>query len=70
MSRQKEGNAMTNDEVREFEEEGKLPTTIASLVTVGTDMRLYFKKMPTKTPSTGGYVFDDITYNYAETVEE
>lgn len=63
-------DAMTNDEVVEFEEEGKLPTAIASLVTLGADMRLYFKKIPDKTPSTGGYVFDDITYNYAETIAE
>ena len=39
-------NEITNDEVEEFEEEGKLPTSIASLVTVGSDMRLYFKKTP------------------------
>ena len=63
-------DAMTNDEVVEFEDEGKLPTAIASLVTLGADMRLYFKKIPDKTPSTGGYVFDDITYNYAETIAE
>lgn len=63
-------DAMTNDEVEEFEEEGKLPSTISSLVTMGADMRLYFKKIPDKTPSTGGYVFDDITYNYAETFAE
>ncbi len=33
------------------------------------DMRLHFKKIPDKTPSTGGFVFDDIQYNYAETVD-
>jgi hypothetical protein len=61
---------ITNDEVEEFEEEGKLPTVIASLVTLNSaDMRLYFKKIPDKTPSTGGFVFDDIQYNYAETVD-
>ena len=61
---------ITNDEVEEFEEEGKLPTVIASLVTLNSaDMRLYFKKIPDKTPSTGGFVFEDIQYNYAETVD-
>jgi hypothetical protein len=29
-------------------------------------MRFYFKKIPNKTPSTGGFIFDDISYDYAE----
>lgn len=62
---------MTNDEVDEFEEEGKLPTAIASIMTLNSaDMRLYFKKIPERTPSTGGFVFDDIQHNYAESVDE
>jgi hypothetical protein len=61
---------MTNEEVEEFETEGVIPTKLSSLVTLNaTDMRLYFKKIPNKTPSTGGFVFDDIQYNYAETVD-
>jgi DNA polymerase elongation subunit (family B) len=61
---------ITNDEVDEFEEEGKLPTALTSIVTLNSsDMRLYFKKIPTRTPSTGGFVFDDIQYNYAENVD-
>lgn len=61
---------ITNDEVDEFETEGVIPAKLASLVTLNaTDMRLYFKKIPNKTPSTGGFVFDDIQYNYAETVD-
>ena len=62
--------SITNDEVEEFEEEGKLPTVLTSLVTLNSsDMRLYFKKIPDRTPSTGGLVFDDIQYNYAETTD-
>lgn len=61
--------AITNKDVEEFENEGKLPTAIASIMTLGSDMRLYFKKIPNKTPSTGGFVFDDIAYNYSETNE-
>ena len=61
---------MTNDEVEEFETEGVIPTKLSTLVTLNAaDMRLYFKKIPNKTPSTGGFVFDDIQYNYAETVD-
>jgi len=61
--------AITNKDVEDFENEGKLPTAIASIMTLGSDMRLYFKKIPNKTPSTGGFVFDDIAYNYFETDE-
>lgn len=57
---------LTNSEVDEFEEEGVLPTSITSVVTMGSDLRFYFKKIPNKTPSTGGYVFDDIAYDYTE----
>lgn len=61
---------ITNDEVVEFEEEGILPKSIENLMTLNSaDMRLHFKKIPDKTPSTGGFVFDDIQYNYAETVD-
>ena len=61
---------ITNDEVEEFEEEGKLPQVLETLVTLNSaDMRLYFKKIPNRTPSTGGFVFEDIQYNYAETVD-
>lgn len=61
---------ITNDEVEEFESEGKIPTALASIVTLNAaDMRFYFKKMPDKTPTTGGFVFDDIQYNHAETVD-
>ena len=62
-------NELTNSDVEEFEEEGKLPASITSVVTMGSDMRFYFKKIPNKTPSTGGYVFDDITYSFVETNE-
>lgn len=57
---------LTDDDINEFEEEGKLPPSISSLMTLGADMRLYFKKIPTMTPSTGGYIFDDITYDLLE----
>lgn len=63
-------NALTDKEVEEFEEDGKLPTSITSIVTMGSDMRFYFKKLPNKCPSTGGYVFDDINYSFVETSDE
>lgn len=57
---------LSGSDIKAFEEEGKLPASISSIVTMGSDMRLYFKKIPNMTPSTGGFVFDDITYDYLE----
>ena len=62
-------NKLTDADIEAFEEEGKLPTSISSIVTLGSDMRLYFKKLPDMTPSTGGYAFDDIMYSFLETAE-
>ena len=62
-------NELTDADVAEFESECKLPTSITSIVTMGADLRFYFKKIPDKTPSTGGYVFDDISRTYMETNE-
>jgi hypothetical protein len=59
----------TFEDVEEFENEGKIPPILSTLVTMGSDMRLYFKKIPDKTPSTGGFVFDDIMYSFIETNE-
>ncbi len=60
---------LKDEEVLEFETEGKLPASISTIVTLGSDMRLYFKRIPDKTPTTGGYVFDDISYSEIETNE-
>ena len=62
-------NNLTNADVEAFEEDGKLPSSISEIMTLGSDMRLYFKKIPDKTPSTGGYVFDDIMYSFIENAE-
>ena len=59
-------DAITNKDVEEFESEGKIPTVLSSIVTLGSDMRFYFKKIPNKTPSTGGFIFDDIQWDYTE----
>lgn len=57
---------LTREEIEEFESSFKLPNSIKQLMTLQSDMRLYFKKIPNKTPSTGGYIFDDIQYDYVE----
>jgi hypothetical protein len=62
-------NELTDSDVSEFENEGTLPSSITSIVTMGADLRFYFKKIPNMSPSTGGYVFDDISRAYVETNE-
>lgn len=62
-------NNLTNEDIEEFESEGTLPTVLTNIVTLGSDMRLYFKKIPNKTPSTGGLVFDDLSYDFVERVD-
>lgn len=52
---------LTDKDVEEFENEGTLPSSISSIMFLDSNMRLYFKKIPTMTPSTGGFIFDDIT---------
>lgn len=61
---------LTDEEITAFEEEGKLPKSIASLMTMGSDLKLYFKAIPDKTPSTGGNVFEDITKENIDNVED
>lgn len=63
-------DTITNKDVEEFESEGKIPAVLSAIVTMGSDMRLYFKKIPNKTPSTGGFVFDDIAYDYIDRNEQ
>ena len=57
---------LTDEDVEALEEEGTLPSSISEIMTLGNDARLYFKKLPDKLPSTGGYVFDDISRTYLE----
>ena len=54
-------NSLTKKDIELFEDEGELPECIADVVTLDADMHLYFKKIPSMTPSTGGFVFDDIS---------
>ena len=56
-------NQLTDKEIEAFEDEGEIPQYISDIVTLNTDMRFYFKKIPSMTPSTGGLVFDDISYD-------
>jgi hypothetical protein len=48
-------DTITNKDIEEFENDGKIPSALSEIVTVGSDMRFYFKKIPNKTPSTDLY---------------
>jgi hypothetical protein len=63
-------NQLTDKEIEAFENEGEIPQYISDIVTLNTDMRFYFKKIPSMTPSTGGLVFDDISYDYIDRIPD
>ena len=37
---------------------------------LGSDMRLYFKNIPNKLPTTGGYLFEDLKIDTTDNIEE
>ena len=58
---------LKESDITAFEDDGKIPSSISSIMTLGPDFRLYFKKIPNMTPSTGGYVFDDLGRVFTQT---
>ena len=54
-------NKLTNKDIEAFEDEGEIPQFILDIVSLDTDMRFHFNKIPSMTPSTGGFIFDDIS---------
>lgn len=54
---------LTKKDYDAFEEDGIIPASIDAIVTMDSDMRFYFKRIPHMTPSTGGNVFDDLSYD-------
>lgn len=51
---------VTQEEIDEFYTEGIIPSSIDAIMELKSDLRVYFKKIPNKTPSTGGYIIDDM----------
>ena len=37
---------------------------------LGSDMRLYFKNIPNKLPTTGGYLFEDLKIDTTDNIED
>lgn len=55
---------LTEDEIDKFLNEGEIPASLQKLVYIkedSDDLRFYFKDLEDMTPSTGGYIFDDIS---------
>lgn len=62
---------LTEDDVNDFEEKGDIPSSLLNIVTLDSSMCFKFIKLPHMTPSTGGYIFDDIrTYDNSEELYE
>ena len=62
---------LTEDDVNDFEEKGDIPSSLLNIVTLDSSMCFKFIKLPHMTPSTGGYIFDDIrTYDKSEELYE
>lgn len=58
---------LTSDDINSFEEDGTLPRAITDIVTLSpVDMKFYFNLIPDMTPTTGGYIFDDIRISMQE----
>ena len=51
---------LSKDDLQEFYDEGTIPSALADIVTLDSDMRFKFIKLPNMSPSTGGYIFDDL----------
>lgn len=58
---------LTKEDIDAFEEDGSLPKSITDVVTLSPkDMKFYFIRIPDMTPTTGGYIFDDIRFGMEE----
>ena len=55
-------NELTEDDVEDFDTNGNIPSSLLKIVTLDSDMHFKFIKIPNMTPSTGGYIFDDVVY--------
>ena len=59
--------SLTKEDINAFEEDGSLPKAITDVVTLSpNDMKFYFVNIPDMTPTTGGYIFDDIKLDMSE----
>ena len=53
---------LTQEDIDKFEEDGTIPSALLKIVQLNNDMYFKFIKLPNMSPTTGGYIFDDIVY--------
>jgi len=53
-------NELTIDDIEKFDEDGTIPSSLTKIVQLNSDMYFKFIKLPHLSPTTGGYIFDDI----------
>jgi DNA polymerase elongation subunit (family B) len=64
-------NNLTQDDIDNLEESGELPKSITDIVSLNPkDMRFYFINIPDMTPSTGGYLFDDMKLPVVDSTDD
>lgn len=61
---------LTENDLKNFYEDGVLPKSISEIMDLGPDMRLYFKNIPNKLPTTGGYLFEDLKIDTTDNIED
>lgn len=53
-------SSLTENDIEKFEDEGIIPKSLSDIVSLDSNMVFKFIKLPNLSPSTGGYIFDDI----------
>ena len=56
----KELEKLTEEDIEKFEEDGTIPSSLLKIVQLNSDMHFKFVKLPNMSPTTGGYIFDDL----------
>ena len=54
---------LTKEDFEAFQEDDKIPSSLTAIVHLETDLHFYFNKLPNMTPSTGGFVLDDLMFD-------
>ena len=52
---------LTIEDIEKFEDDGTIPTALTNIVQLDSNMCFKFIKLPHMSPTTGGYIFDDLT---------
>lgn len=53
-------NNLTMEDIEKFEEDGSIPNALLNIVQLDSNMCFKFIKLPHMSPTTGGYIFDDL----------